>query len=234
MSTAPNYWHPSSACSVPPPQNIPHKHVCTHVTSHSLLSLVQIAPSYFYHDNCAVLPFLPFRKRELETQRCEEIVWCDRKVLEACLHGLSVTGVSGFEHDFGDEDTLRTGQEGEVLVPGTPGAAETRPGSGVSKAALRRSPGQQPSLWVTISLFSRKALGLLLQQQPGWGPRPRSPRVQAAHQLALGPVEYFRVESLFTSALPSITVTRGPELSAREVGTAAQVGLGDAEFTKLV
>lgn len=47
--------------------------------------------------------------------------------------------MSGFEGDDGHKNSLRTGQEGQVLVPGVPGGAETRPASGLIRAALGES-----------------------------------------------------------------------------------------------
>lgn len=140
--------------------------------------------------------------------------------------------------------TLRAGQTGQMPVPGTPAAADTRPGSGLVRAALGGVLARQPSLRVTPLLLPR-GLGLL-RQQLGWVPGPQSPRVQAAHQLASGPAEYFRVESPL-SALPSLWpwVPEASTLSARGVTGhpgevekrgrvhSTQVALRDAEFIRL-
>lgn len=109
--------------------------------------------------------------------------------------------MSGFEGDDGHKNSLRTGQEGQVLVPGVPGGAETRPESGLIRAALGESWPAAFRLGAVASALGRP--------QPGWGPRPQSPRVQATHQLAWGPPEYFRVESPFASASPPLPSIMG-------------------------
>lgn len=112
-------------------------------------------------------------------------------------------GRSGFECNNEHKNTLRTGQDRQVLVPRTSGSCggETWVSTGQGSSQLESWPCT--CLSGDITSAPKRPLGLLLQQQPGWGPAPTEPQGPAAHQLAPGPAEYFRVESPF-SAVPCL------------------------------
>lgn len=73
--------------------------------------------------------------------------------------------------------TLRGQGEGQVLVPGIPGGAEMRPGSGLITAALGWNPGWQPSVWViwVMSPLLPRDLGTPARAAAWMGPKTSEP-----------------------------------------------------------
>lgn len=107
-----------------------------------------------------------------------------------------------FEHKGGNKSSLRMGQGGWCLQLQS---CRGRPGPGPVQAALRRSPRH-----TAISL-SHIASAPERPQDASSRAACMQLRVPAAHQLASGPAEYFRVESPFSSSLHSLCGVQGQE-----------------------
>lgn len=180
-----------------------HTRMCMHTANCSLFFGLVTPPSSFHCGYCAVLPISLFGRGELEAQRHEEIGWCHGRPRR---HGAGASisqGHSGFECNNEHKNTLRTGQDRQVLVPGTSGScggeAWVRTGQGSSQ--LESWPCT--CLSGDIASAPKRPPRLLLQQQPAWGPAPQSLRARLLtiwHQDLLN-ISGWKVPSLLSPAL---------------------------------